>query len=100
MIQKISYDFIDAGNTTNTITLTAEIEETQISEREMYRLNGLLKTGSAKQEDEIIDTICMHLCTYINDKKANEDAIYDFQTKLSKFVNKKYVLSKPSMFLP
>ena len=45
--------------------------------------------GAAKQEDEIIDTLCMQLYTYINGQKVDEDTIYDFQTNISKFVNKK-----------
>lgn len=85
----ISYTFLDADNRTNTITLTAEIEETQISEKEMYRLNRLSRVGSARQDDEIIDTLCMHLYTYINDRKVNEDTIYDFQTTISRFIHKK-----------
>lgn len=92
--KKISYTFIDAKNMSNTITLTAEIEETQISEKEMYRLNGLLRTGSPKQEDEIIDALCMHLYTYINNEKVNEDIIYDFQNKISRYVSKKVRFSR------
>lgn len=88
--KNISYTFIDGNNMSNTVTLKAEIEETQISEREMHRINGLLRTGSTKREDEIIDDVlCMHLYTYINNEKVNEDTIYDFQKKISRFVNKK-----------
>ncbi len=87
--KEISYTYVNANDITNTVTLAAEIEETQILERDMYRLNGLLRMGSAKQEDEIIDTLCMQLYTYINGQKVNEDTIYDFQTNISKFVNKK-----------
>ena len=87
--KEISYTFTGADHIINTITLTAEMEETQISENEMNRLNGLLRTGSPKQENEIIDALCMHLSTYINDKKVNEDTIYDFQNKISRFLDKK-----------
>lgn len=87
--KNIAYSFIDKNGKLNTVELMAEIEETQISEREMYRLNGLLRTGSTKREDEIMDVLCMHLYTYINSEKVNEDNIYDFQSRISKFVNKK-----------
>lgn len=87
--KNIAYSFIDKNGKLNTVELMAEIEETQISEREMYRLNGLLRTGSTKREDEIMDVLCMHLYTYINSEKVNEDSIYDFQSRISKFVNKK-----------
>ena len=87
--KNIAYSFIDKNGKLNTVELMAEIEETQISEREMYRLNGLLRTGSTKREDEIMDVLCMHLHTYINSEKVNEDSIYDFQSRISKFVNKK-----------
>lgn len=84
----IAYDFLDKDRVKNTVELTAEFEETQLLEREMYRLNGFLRTGSTKNEDEIIDTRCMHLSTFINGEKVNEDIIFDFQTKVSKFVSK------------
>lgn len=87
--KNIAYSFINKNGKLNTVELMAEIEETQISEREMYRLNGLLRTGSTKREDEIMDVLCMHLYTYINSEKVNEDSIYDFQSRISKFVNKK-----------
>lgn len=87
--KNIAYSFIDKNGKLNTVELMAEIEETQISEREMYRLNGLLRTGSTKREDEIMDVLCMHLYTYINSEKVNEDSIYDFQSRISKYVNKK-----------
>lgn len=87
--KEISYTFADADNRLNTVDLKAEIQETQISEREMYRLNGLSKTGGSKAEDEIIDAVCMYLFTYINDEVVNKDTIYDFQTRISRFVNKK-----------
>lgn len=85
----IAYDYTDEKGILNTVALKAKIEETQISDREMYRLNGLIKTGSTKKEDEIIDTTCMHLHTYINNQKVNESMIYDFQTKISFYVDKK-----------
>lgn len=99
-IKNISYSFVDEANILNTIKLMAEIEETQISEREMYRLNGLLRTGSTKRDDEIIDALCMHLYTYINNDKVNEDSIYDFQSKISRFVNKKVRFTRTTYVSP
>ena len=87
--KKISYTFVDWDGMPNSVTLTAEVEETQLSEREMHRLNGLFRAGSAKQEDEIVDALCMHLCTNINGEIAVEDTIYDFQTRIRREVNKK-----------
>lgn len=85
----IMYDYVDESGKSTRITLKAEIEETQISEREMYKINGLVKTGSTKKEDEILDTTCMHLSTYINDHKIKEDTIFDFQTRILRQANKK-----------
>lgn len=99
-MKNVAYSFTDENNLLNTVKLTAEFEETQISEREMYRLNGLLRTGSTKREDEIIDALCMHLYTFINDEKVNEDNIYDFQTKISRFVNKKVRYTKTTYVSP
>lgn len=98
--KKISYTFIDSDNISNTIALSAEIEETQISEKEMYRLNRLYRRGSAKQEDEIIDTICMHLYTCINNERVNEDYIYDFQTSISRVINNEVCFYKTTYVSP
>ncbi len=88
--KEISYTFTEAGHVPNTVSLSAEIEETQLPENEMYRLNGFLRTGSSKQANEIIDTLCMHLYTYINNQKVNEDIIYDFQNRISRSVDKNF----------
>ena len=87
--KEISYSFIEQNGQENTVMLKAEFEETQITEKEMYRLNGLSRTGSAKREEELIDTTCMQLVTYINGDAVNEDRIYDFQTILSSRRNRK-----------
>ena len=55
----------------------------------MYRLNGLSRMRSVKQEDEVVDTVCMHLYTYLNQNKAHEDVIYDFQNILPRNLNKR-----------
>ncbi len=84
----ISYDYTDCNEKINTVSLRAEIEEMQISEKEMYLLNGLRQTKSPKSEGELMDVLCMHLYTYFNGKKVNEDAVFDFQTRISRFVDK------------
>lgn len=98
--KNISYSFKDKTNTLNTIKLTAEIEETQISEKEMLRLNGFLRTGSTKREYEIVDTLCMHLHTRINNEKVNEDSIYDFQNKISRRINREIRFIKTTYVSP
>lgn len=98
--KKISYTFISEGNEKNTVELSAKIEETQIPEKEMNRLNGFLKTGAQKKEDEMIDTLCMHLNTCINAEKVNEDFIYDFQSRISRFVDRKVHFFRASYISP
>lgn len=85
----ISYEYVDCTGKKNRIVLKADLVNMQITEKEMYKINGLHKTGRAGKEDEILDTTCMHLSTYMNDKKINHDEIFDFQTLISHFVNKK-----------
>lgn len=86
--KNISYTYVDMEDKTTTIALKATMEETQVSEKEMFRINGLMRTGFTKKEEEFIDTTCMHLQTYENEKEINEDAIFDFQTKISHYINK------------
>ena len=85
----ISYEFIDSDDKITKVRLEGELESTQIPESEMHRLNGLLRTGSSKVESEIIDTTCLHLTTFFNEQLVNEYDLYDFQTRISRFVNKK-----------
>lgn len=93
--KEISYTFIDGSDEANTVTLTAEIEETQITEKEMYRINGLIR-DLPKEEEEIVDALGMHLSAYINHQKEKEDTIYDFQTRLKPFVR---LMSKKVRFV-
>ncbi|MCD8020989.1 MAG: ATP-binding protein [Clostridiales bacterium] len=77
--------------------MTADIEGTQISEREMYHINGLRKTDRVKQDDkqeELIDVLCMYLYTYINGERVNKDKIYDIQTRFSWHLNEKVHFNK------
>ncbi len=86
--KRIAYKFIDEQGRNNDVEMKAQIKDVQILEKEMHRLNGLMRTGYAKAEDEIVDAICMSLETYINGSLANEENIYDFQTVTSRFINK------------
>ena len=79
---EISYTFHTSEDLINTVKLEAVIEDAQVTEREMHRINGFIKTGSQKQEDELIDTFCMNLYTYINDGMVDKNKIYAFQTIL------------------
>lgn len=85
----VSYEFLTSDNIKTQVKLEGELESTQIPEDEMHRLNGLLRTDSSKEESEIIDTTCLHLSTFINNQIVNEYTLYDFQTRISRFVNKK-----------
>lgn len=87
--KEIAYSLIDGDGKSDEVMLVAELEETQVSEKEMYRLNGLSRMRSVKQEDEVVDTVCMHLYTYLNQNKAHEDVIYDFQNILPRNLNKR-----------
>lgn len=79
--KEIAYTFVDDKNVKNSVALTAEIEETQISENEMYRIDGLSLRKANSQDEEMVDARCMHLNIYINDKPVTEDIIYDFQKR-------------------
>lgn len=85
----ISYEFLNSNNNITQIRFEGELESTQLPENEIHRLNGLLRTGSSKAENEILDTTCLHLSTYINNEKVNNYTLYDLQTRISRFVNKK-----------
>lgn len=86
----IGYRYIDENKDETTVTLNAEIEETQISEKEMHRINGFMKTGYKRdEEDNIVDTKCMHLSININSEKLEEYSLFDFQSRMSMFIDKK-----------
>ena len=84
----ISYTYVNMQNEPTTVTLKAAIEETQIPEKEMFRINGLMRTGTVKKEEEFIDTTYIRLFTYKNGEQINEDMIFDFQTRISAFRSK------------
>ncbi len=78
----------DPGQKHTRIELRAEIEETQIPEKEMFRLNGLMKTGYKKEEDQMVDTKCMHLEIWVDGVQKQTYPLYDFQTRISRLVEK------------
>lgn len=96
----ISYAYLTPNEKRTEIRLEGELEETQIPESEMHRLNGLLKTGSSKEESEIVDTTCLHLSIFVDNKNVNNYALYDFQTRISKFINKEKTFVRSVFVLP
>ena len=84
----ISYEYEDMKNRRNTVEVKAEIEQTQVSEGEMYRMNNLKKIKEDRSDDEMIDTEHMRLSIYFNEKKVNTFSVYDFQSTFS-FVYRK-----------
>ncbi len=90
----ISYSFTDKNNATQTVILTADMEELQMPEQEMHQVNGLRSVEPVEKEENLTDVICMHLKTFINDTKVNEDAIYDFQYRLPKSSRKSTYFTK------
>ena len=85
----ISYQYIDKNGKATDVMLTATLEETQIPEREMFRINGLMETEHKKEEDAMIDTRCMHLGISVNGKEVGRYELYDFQNRISMFVENK-----------
>lgn len=79
----IAYEYRDMKNEQNTVRVNAEIEQTQVSEGEMYRINNLTKIGGNRKDDEMVDAKCMRLSIYFNEKKVNIFSVYDFQSTFS-----------------
>ena len=80
--KEISYEFVDVQHRKWNIALQAEIERTQIEEKEMYLINGYMRTGRSKTEEKMVDTSCMYLRTKVNDKVYTLGHIYDFQKRI------------------
>ena len=51
----ISYDYKDRENRKTVVKVEAEIEQTQVSEGEMYRMNNLKKIKNDWKNDEMVD---------------------------------------------
>lgn len=81
----IQFGYMNNKGEYTDIILKAYIEETQIPEDEMLRLNGYLRTGSKRQENSVVETKCMHLGVEVNGLRVNEYALFDFQTRLSMY---------------
>lgn len=53
--KEIGYRFLDNNHVMKKIILKAEINETQIPEQEMLRINRLMRTEDLKESDDIIE---------------------------------------------
>lgn len=88
----IGYKFGDDKGIITSIALKAKIDEIQISEQEMLQINNLKRTGDLRAAEDMIDTKCMKLTTYVNGKKTGEEIIYDFQNHIP------YVVAEKNIF--
>lgn len=84
----IAYCYQNGSGEIIETSMTAEIENTQIPENEMNRINGLMRTGSSKRPEKIIDAEALKIYISMDEDKKSEYQIYDFQTRISHFVNK------------
>ena len=87
--KKIGYEFLDDSGIKRKIELKADIEEIQLPEQEMLRINRLTKTGEQKETENMIDAKYMKLTTYVNEQKTGEDILYDFQNSVPYLVKEK-----------
>lgn len=62
------------------VSMTADGYKTTISERELNRLNGFMRTGNQNVEDIYVDTNVLELCINAEDEEV-EFEIYDFQKR-------------------
>lgn len=87
--KRIAYSYIDCNDKEKKILLCAKMEETQIPEREMHKINGFIKTGYERDEEEnMVDTKCMHLSINIDSEQVKEYVLFDFQSRMSMFVDR------------
>lgn len=68
------------GSDSRSVCMTAEEYRTTISERELNRLNGLMRTGKQNEEDTYVDTTVLELCITANSEEV-EFEVYDFQKR-------------------
>ncbi len=80
--KKIKYTFIDKVKNKNVVEMTADFSRVQLLEKDMYHLNGLMRTDVSKTENEIVDAMCMALEIFINNESRNQYNVYDFQNRL------------------
>lgn len=71
-------DFSEFG--TIPVCMTGEGYKTTISERELNRLNGLIRTGNQNVEDIYVDTNVIELCINADNEEIKFE-IYDFQKR-------------------
>lgn len=71
-------DFSEFG--TLSVCMTGEEYKTTISEKELNRLNGLIRTGNQNVEDIYVDTNVLELCINADNEKIEFD-VYDFQKR-------------------
>ena len=86
---------------TRSVLMTASEYETNISEREKNRLNGLIRTGNQNVEDEYVNTNVLDICINSN-KEINEFEIYDFQRRPPRkntFSNVKKTIQPDTIFI-
>lgn len=98
--KKISYNFTDSQFKKWEISLQGMIEKTQIEEKEMYRINGYVRKNESKEEENILDTNCMHLNVMVNDVLNTLGYIYDFQKRIRLLQNKKKQIKKTVYIAP
>ena len=89
----IGYQFLDDHDVKREIALKAEVNEIQISEADILRMNGLTRTEERKEAEDMVAAKCMKLMTYVNKKKTGEDILYDFQNNIP------YVVKEKDIFL-
>lgn len=75
---EFSGDFSDSDSLC--VRMTAKEYKTTISERELNRLNGLMRTGNQNVEDIYVDTNVLELSINANNRETNFE-IYDFQRR-------------------
>ena len=87
----IQYRFEDGENKSNEVSIYADMANVEVSEREMYKFNGLSKAGSRRnaEDDEMVDSLCMTLRMFLNGQEEGAYDIYDFQTRMYPMLLKK-----------
>ncbi len=78
--KKISFEGELEKYGATSVCMTAEEYKTTISERELNRLNGFMRTGNQNVEDVFVDTNVLELNINAGDEEV-EFEIYDFQKK-------------------
>ena len=71
-------EFLELG--TISICMTAERYKTTIAEKELNRLNGLIRTGNQNVEDTYVDTNVLELRLNASEEEIEFD-VYDFQRR-------------------